>query len=155
MPKKDNNGKGNNGKDNNGTDSLDDELQQRLIQASINAMKMAYAPYSNFSVGASILSEDGTIHVGCNVENAAYPVGNCAEAGAISAMVQAGQRHIIAIAVSGAGKELCTPCGACRQRIHEFAQSNTDILICDVSGLRHETTLGELLPLSFGSDNLE
>ena len=135
--------------------ALTTQLQQLLITTAIKAMDNAYAPYSKFHVGAAILAEDGNVYSGSNVENAAYPVGSCAEAGAISTMINAGQTRIKAIAVAGTGDELCTPCGACRQRIHEFAQSNTDILICDVSGLRHTTTLGELLPLSFGSDNLE
>lgn len=118
-------------------------------------MHNAYAPYSNFQVGAAILAEDGNIYAGCNVENAAYPVGCCAEASAISAMVMSGQTSIAAIAVVGAGDELCTPCGGCRQRIREFSSESTPILVCDQNGLRHETTLGELLPLSFGPDNLQ
>jgi len=130
------------------------DKQQSLITAAANAMISAYAPYSNFQVGAAILAEDGNIYTGCNVENAAYPVGTCAEAGAISAMAAAGQSKIIAIAVAGSGNELCTPCGACRQRIREFATATTPVLICDESGLRHNTTLDALLPMSFGPDNL-
>lgn len=118
-------------------------------------MSRAYAPYSNFQVGAAILAEDGNIYTGCNVENAAYPVGCCAEASAISAMVINGQTSITAIAVVGAGEQLCTPCGGCRQRIREFAHESTVILVCDSGGLRHQTTLGDLLPLSFGPDNLQ
>lgn len=128
--------------------------QHVLITAARSAMENAYAPYSKFHVGAAILAADGKIHSGCNVENAAYPVGNCAEASAISTMVLAGQTKILAIAVAGAGDELCTPCGGCRQRIREFAEPETPILICDSKGLRHTTTLAELLPLSFGPDNL-
>ncbi len=130
------------------------QQQNALIAAANAAMSNAYAPYSNFHVGAAILAADGNIHSGCNVENAAYPVGNCAEASAISAMVLAGQSKILAIAVAGAGDELCTPCGGCRQRIREFAEPETPILICDTQGLRHTTTLAKLLPLSFGPDNL-
>lgn len=130
------------------------QQQNALIDAANAAMDKAYAPYSKFHVGAAILTADGKIHSGCNVENAAYPVGNCAEASAISAMVLAGQLKILAIAVAGAGDELCTPCGGCRQRIREFAQPETPILICDSKGLRHKTTLAELLPLSFGPNNL-
>ena len=115
----------------------------------------AYAPYSKFHVGAAILADDGNIYTGCNVENAAYPIGSCAEASAISAMVMAGQSKIVAIAVAGAGDELCTPCGGCRQRIREFAKASTPILICDESDLRHTTTLEALLPLSFGPNNLQ
>jgi len=129
--------------------------QNLLATSAATAMSCAYAPYSKFHVGAAILAEDGYIYAGCNVENAAYPVGSCAEASAISAMIIAGQTKIKAIAVAGSGDELCTPCGGCRQRIREFAEENTPILICDQNGLRHTTTLGELLPMSFGPDNLQ
>jgi len=129
-------------------------LQKQLIQAAISAIDTAYAPYSNFQVGAAILAENGKLYTGCNVENAAYPVGSCAEAGAISAMVQSGQTSIKAIAVAGRGEELCTPCGGCRQRIREFADQDTPILVCNTHGLQQKTTLAELLPLSFGPDNL-
>jgi len=135
--------------------SLPADLQLKLSNTAAKAMSSAYAPYSKFQVGAAILAEDGNIYTGCNVENAAYPVGSCAEAGAIGAMVIAGQTKIQAIAVAGAGEELCTPCGGCRQRIREFAEATTPILICDKDGLRHTTTLEELLPLSFGPDNLQ
>lgn len=134
---------------------LTPEDQNALITAATAAMPNAYAPYSKFNVGAAILVADGNIYSGCNVENAAYPVGSCAEAGAISAMVMAGQSTIHAIAVAGTGTELCTPCGGCRQRIREFANPTTPILICDTNGLRHSTTLNELLPLSFGPNNLQ
>jgi len=134
--------------------SIDATTQQQLVQAAIEAMSAAYAPYSKFHVGAAIVTQSGGIHVGCNVENAAYPVGSCAEAGAISAMVLAGHSDIKAIAVAGYGDELCTPCGGCRQRIREFAAPHTPIFICNENGLRHTTSLGELLPLSFGPDNL-
>lgn len=133
---------------------MQQEMQRTLINAAITAKASAYAPYSNFQVGAAILAEDGKIYTGCNVENAAYPVGSCAEAGAISAMVIAGQSQIQAIAVAGGGEALCTPCGGCRQRIREFASATTQILICDSTGLRHTTTLDALLPMSFGPDNL-
>ena len=134
--------------------TLTTEQKTSLINTAASAMVNAYAPYSKFHVGAAILAEDGNIHTGCNVENAAYPVGTCAEAGAISAMAVAGQSKIIAIAVAGTGNELCTPCGACRQRIREFATAVTPVFICDENGLRHSTTLDELLPMSFGPDNL-
>ena len=135
--------------------TLTADQQHSLITAAASAMVNAYAPYSKFHVGAAILAEDGNIYTGCNVENAAYPVGSCAEAGAISAMVIAGQSKIMAIAVAGTGNELCTPCGGCRQRIREFAAAAAPIFICDENGLRHNTTLGVLLPMSFGPDNLQ
>ena len=125
-----------------------------LVAAAISAMSHAYAPYSSFYVGAAIRDENGQIHSGANVENAAYPQGACAEAGAISAMIMAGGRKIDAIAVAGKGDVLCTPCGGCRQRIREFAEAATPIIIADVTGERARFTLAEILPHSFGPDNL-
>ena len=126
-----------------------------LIKAAIAAMGRAYAPYSGFPVGAAILDEDGAIHAGANIENAAYPVGNCAEASAIAAMIMAGRKRITKIAVaSGDGELLCTPCGACRQRIREFAAAETPVLVCGPEGLQQSFTLAELLPASFGPENL-
>jgi cytidine deaminase len=129
-------------------------MSDALIAAAINVMPLAYAPYSQFQVGAAIEDENGHIHTGVNVENAAYPMGSCAEAGAIAAMIGAGGRKITRIAVAGRGDLLCTPCGGCRQRIREFAAADMDIFICDEQGLRQRFTLAELLPHSFGPDNL-
>ena len=125
-----------------------------LVAAAISAMSHAYAPYSSFYVGAAIRDENGQIHSGANVENAAYPQGACAEVGAISAMIMAGGRKIDAIAVAGKGNVLCTPCGGCRQRIREFAEAATPIIIADETGERARFTLAEILPHSFGPDNL-
>ena len=129
-------------------------MSDALIAAAINVMPLAYAPYSQFQVGAAIEDENGHIHTGVNVENAAYPVGSCAEAGAIAAMIGAGGRKITRIAIAGRGDLLCTPCGGCRQRIREFAAADMDIFVCDEQGLRQRFTLAELLPHSFGPDNL-
>lgn len=126
----------------------------RLFQAARAAQDKAYAPYSRFKVGAAIASVDGRIFAGCNVENAAYPVGSCAEAGAISAMVAAGGSRIAAIVVVGDGEHLVTPCGGCRQRIREFAAPDTLIHVAGPAGIRRSFTLDELLPHSFGPDNL-
>jgi cytidine deaminase len=131
-----------------------DESLTALFDAAHAAQKHAHAPYSRFPVGAALRDETGRIHAGCNVENAAYPVGSCAEAGAISAMVLAGGRHIREILVIGEGPELTTPCGACRQRIREFAAPDAAILIAGPEGIRARFTLDELLPASFGPDNL-
>ena len=125
-----------------------------LVAAAITAMSHAYAPYSTFCVGAAIRDENGHIYSGANVENAAYPQGACAEVGAISAMIMAGGRKIDAIAVAGNGDVLCTPCGGCRQRIREFAEASTPIVIADATGERARFTLAEMLPHSFGPDNL-
>ena len=130
-------------------------MSEILIKAAITAMGKAYAPYSGFDVGAAIMDENGGIHSGANIENAAYPQGCCAEASAISALIMAGGRQIRQIAVAGRGEILCTPCGGCRQKIREFGTAETQILICDETGLRQSFTLDELLPYSFGPDNLD
>ena len=130
----------------------------KLVNAAIEAMNKAYAPYSKFHVGAAILDEDGQIHCGANVENAAYPIGHCAEASAISAMIMAGRRRIVKIAVAGGRGEdglLCTPCGGCRQRIREFAAADAPVLVADPNGLQARFTLEDLLPESFGPENLD
>jgi cytidine deaminase len=125
-----------------------------LIAAAAAARARAYAPYSRFAVGAAIRAADGTLHAGANVENAAYPQGQCAEASAIGAMIAAGGRRISEMAVLADGEALCAPCGGCRQRIREFADAETRIHLCGPEGLRRTVTLGELLPLSFGPENL-
>jgi len=125
-----------------------------LFSAARAIQERAYAPYSNFKVGAAIATPNGRVFSGCNVENAAYPVGSCAEAGAISAMIAAGESRIAAIVVMGEGENLVTPCGGCRQRIREFAQPDTPIHVAGPDGIRESFTLDALLPFSFGPDNL-
>ena len=129
-------------------------MDPRLFAAASAAMERAYAPYSKFQVGAAILAGNGQIYSGCNVENAAYPVGTCAEAGAISAMVRDGVQQIREIVVIGRGDLMCTPCGGCRQRIREFAAPDTKIHVCGPEGLRRTFTCDELLPASFGPETL-
>ncbi len=125
-----------------------------LFAAAKAAQARAYAPYSRFRVGAAVAGEAGAVYAGCNVENAAYPVGHCAEASAIAAMVLAGERRIAAVMVVGDGDALVTPCGGCRQRIREFASPDTPIHIAGPEGPRRSFTLAELLPVSFGPDHL-
>ena len=126
-----------------------------LIAAAVKARAAAYAPYSRFLVGAAIKDEAGRIHPGCNVENAAYPQGTCAETGALAAMVLAGGRRIVEVAVVGGGEGLVTPCGGCRQKLREFAAGDAAIHVCDAAGrVRRTFTLDELLPASFGPENL-
>jgi cytidine deaminase len=132
---------------------MDADLQS-LFDAARAAQAQAYAPYSGFAVGAALRDMQGRIHAGCNVENAAYPVGTCAEAGAIAAMMAQGGRRIAALLVLGPGPGLVTPCGACRQRIREFAAPETPIHVADADGVRARFTLGALLPDSFGPENL-
>ena len=125
---------------------------EELLDAARVAREKAYCPYSNFHVGAAILDENGDVHIGCNVENAAYPLGNCAEASAIAAMILAGGKRIVTIAVAGGGDNhtrACTPCGGCRQRINEFSDAETRIIIKDDSNEWHTYTVAELLPESF------
>ncbi len=126
----------------------------QLFEAAKAAQARAYAPYSRFSVGAAVMTPEGAVFAGCNVENAAYPVGTCAEAGAIAAMIAGGGERIAAMLVIGDGPELVTPCGACRQRIREFAAPDAPIHVADATGLRRTFSLDELLPFSFGPDNL-
>lgn len=125
-----------------------------LFEAAKAIQSRAYAPYSRFPVGAAIRTPGGQVFVGCNVENAAYPQGACAETGAISAMVAGGESRIAEIVVIGNGDQLCTPCGGCRQRIREFGSPGTPIHIAGPEGIRRSFTLDELLPFSFGPDNL-
>lgn len=127
---------------------------EELFAAAKAIQAKAYAPYSRFNVGAAIATQGGQVFTGCNVENAAYPVGTCAEAGAIAAMIAAGETRIAAMVVMGDGENLVTPCGGCRQRIREFAAPETPIHVAGPEGIRKSFTLDELLPYSFGPDNL-
>lgn len=126
-----------------------------LIDAALEARRHAYAPYSNFRVGAAIRDENDRIHRGCNVENAAYPQGLCAEAAALAAMVLAGGRTCVEIAIVGSGNGLITPCGGCRQKLREFGADDMNIHACDDTGEAKRTfLLGELLPFAFGPEQL-
>lgn len=125
-----------------------------LLQAARAAQANAYAPYSRYRVGAALATPDGRVFAGCNVENAAYPSGTCAEAGAIAAMVAAGGVQIADIVVVGQGSELITPCGNCRQRIREFATARTRVHCADADAVRRSFTVQELLPCSFGPGHL-
>jgi len=126
-----------------------------LVSLALAARAKAHAPYSRFTVGAALRTADGALHAGCNVENAAYPEGMCAEAGAIAAMVLAGGRLIAEIVVAGDGPAPCAPCGGCRQKLREFGRPDLLVRMVDAEGrevLRR--TLGDLLPDSFGPENL-
>jgi cytidine deaminase len=123
------------------------ELAQR-------ALENAHAPYSRFRVGACVRTASGRLYAGCNVENSAYPVGQCAEATAIGAMVCAGDRRIAEVLVLTEGAELCSPCGRCRQQLAEFAAPDALVHLFGPEGLRLTVTLGELLPFGFGPETL-
>lgn len=127
---------------------------QALFEAAEAIRAKAYAPYSRFTVGAAILADDGRIYAGANIENAAYPVGNCAEASAIAAMIAGGARRITRIYVTGPGTAPVTPCGGCRQRIREFADLDVEIVSHGVEGEPLVRTLDQLLPYSFGPEYL-
>lgn len=124
-----------------------------LLDAARQVRDQAHCPYSGFSVGAALIDDNDNVHVGCNVENAAYSNVSCAEAGAISAMVASGGTRIATIAVVGGSKgeksRACTPCGGCRQRIHEFSDAKTRVIVKDDDETWHSYTMAELLPSSF------
>ena len=132
------------------------EQQQALIAAALAVRAHAHAPYSKFAVGAAVLDEQGRIHAGCNVENAAYPQGWCAEASALSVMIAAGGHRVQALAVCAVAHAPVPvpPCGGCRQKLREFADDDCPIWVADLGGLRATFTLGQLLPHSFGPQHL-
>ena len=138
--------------------NIDPATWQRLLAAARAARQRAYAPYSKFAVGAALLDEQGHIHAGCNVENAAYPQGQCAEATAIGHLVLAGGTRILAAVVvgvvAGVDNAVVTPCGGCRQRLREFAADDAPIWAADLHSVRGRFTLGGLLPHSFGPGHL-
>jgi cytidine deaminase len=126
-----------------------------LIDAAMKARLRAHAPYSNFQVGAALLAGDGGVQRGCNVENASYPAGICAERTAIAAAVAAGQRRFVAIAVAGPDGVAITPCGICRQVLSEFSpDGQLRVIARDASGAIRATPIAALLPGAFGPDAL-
>ena len=131
------------------------EALDAVFAAARDAREKAYAPYSRFKVGAAVRGASGRIYAGCNVENAAYPVGTCAEAGAIAAMIAGGDTRIAEALVLAESPEPVTPCGACRQRLAEFAGVDTRVHSADDAGLRVTFTLQELLPYGFGPGMME
>ncbi|NNU81317.1 cytidine deaminase [Halovulum dunhuangense] len=126
-----------------------------LFEAACAVRENAHAPYSGFKVGAAVRDEQGRIHAGCNVENAAYPEGTCAEAGAIAAMVAAGGKRIHEVLVVGDSPEPCTPCGGCRQKIAEFADRDVPVVMAGLEGPRLTMTVAQLLPGAFAKAHIE
>lgn len=126
-----------------------------MLEAASLVLPNAYAPYSHFSVAACVRTTDGTLFAGCNVENAAFPLGVCAEAGAISAMFAQGHKAVTEVLILVPGNKLCSPCGACRQRFLECADLNTPVHLCTTSGDYDYCTVAQLLPKAFGPKNLE
>ncbi len=129
-------------------------FRETMTDAARAVMERAHAPYSRFRVGAALRAEDGSIHVGANVENAAYPQGQCAEASAIGALIAAGCKQITEVAVISDGEDFCVPCGGCRQRLREFIVPGAEIHMVGSAGQRVTTTLEALLPRSFGPEFL-
>jgi len=129
--------------------------EPELLSAARAVQANAHAPYSHFPVGAALRTPSGKVFTGCNVENASYPLGTCAEAGAIAAMAAAGERAIEVILTIADGDMLATPCGGCRQKIREFATPATVIHVAGPEGVRKTYTMDELLPDSFGPENLD
>lgn len=129
-----------------------------LAARAVKAREQAYAPYSNFLVGAALLGADGTLYTGGNIENAAYSVCNCAERTALFKAVSEGRQHFAALAVAGGARSLapgqplplCTPCGVCRQALYEFCDERLPVLLVYGAGEHEAATLGELLPRGFG-----
>ena len=134
--------------------SLDPGWLGPLWDAARRVRAHAHAPYSRFAVGAAVLDEQGRVHAGCNVENAAYPQGWCAETSALAAMVSAGGRRVAAVVVVGEAADPVTPCGGCRQKLREFAADDCPIIVADGQRVRGRFTLGQLLPVSFGPQHL-
>ncbi len=128
---------------------------ETMIREARAAQARSYSPYSHFPVGACLRGESGRLFTGCNVENASYPEGWCAETSAIAAMVLAGDHRIEAIVVVAESDPACPPCGGCRQRLAEFAAPTTPVHMVDLHGEVTTTTLGDLLPHAFSSRQLE
>lgn len=128
--------------------------KQELMQLSITARDTAYTPYSKFNVGAALLTEEGEVFLGCNIENASYGLTNCAERTAIFKAVSEGKRKFVALAVSGDTEGPISPCGACRQVISEFCAPNMPVYLTNLKGDVLETTVGTLLPGAFTPEDL-
>jgi cytidine deaminase len=125
-----------------------------LMDVARTAREKAYAPYSKFKVGAAIRASSGAIYAGVNVENAAYPEGTCAEAGAIAAMILAGDTEIAEVAVIADATVPVSPCGGCRQKLAEFGQASVRVTMANLKGEERVMTLAELLPGAFQQDHM-
>jgi cytidine deaminase len=134
--------------------STDPSTAEELLARAREAQHNAHVPYSGFPVGAAVRTASGSVFVGTNVENAAYPEGLCAEAVAIGAMVSAGERVIDTVVTVCEGDALATPCGGCRQKIREFATDATTVHAAGPDGIRATYSMAELLPDAFGPENL-
>lgn len=130
-------------------------MSEDLLAAAKAVRENAYAPYSDFKVGAALRCPDGSVFVGCNTENVAYPEGTCAEAGAIAAMCANGAREIAEITVVADSPQPVPPCGGCRQKIAEFAGADVAVTMATMGGASQTLTLAELLPGAFNASHME
>ncbi|NOC81796.1 MULTISPECIES: cytidine deaminase [unclassified Ruegeria] len=130
-------------------------IAMSLKDAALSVRENAYAPYSNFKVGAALRASTGQIFSGCNVENVAYPEGTCAEAGAIAAMVAAGEQELTEVYVVASSPQPVPPCGGCRQKLAEFGKRDVKVTLATVDGAEFETTIGDLLPGAFDASHME
>ena len=126
-----------------------------LKQAALKIRENAYAPYSGFQVGVALRSSSGEVYTGVNVENAAYPEGTCAEAGAIARMIAAGDRKITAVYVVADGAEPVPPCGGCRQQLAEFSAPDVPVTMATISGIEKTLTVAQLLPGAFTPEHMD
>lgn len=126
-----------------------------LKQAALKIRENAYAPYSGFQVGVALMSSSGEIYTGVNVENAAYPEGTCAEAGAIASMIAAGDRKITAVYVVAEGAKPVPPCGGCRQKLAEFSAPDVPVTMATISGIEKTLTVVQLLPGAFTPEHMD
>lgn len=129
-------------------------MSERLVEAAAQVRLRAYAPYSRFQVGAALRSVEGNVHLGCNVENVAYPEGTCAEAGAIAAMIASGDTRIAEVAVIADSPAPVPPCGGCRQKLAEFAEGDVVVTMATVDGATLSLTVADLLPGRFDAGHM-
>lgn len=128
--------------------------RKRLLQAAIKARKFAYAPYSNFQVGAAVLTKSGKIYTGCNIENASYSLTNCAERTAIFKAISEGETEFQSMLIVANTKDIISPCGACRQVLAEFLKKDTPIYLTNMNGKYERWTIEKLLPGSFKAEDM-
>lgn len=134
---------------------MDKKTLDALISTAKDAQKHSHAPYSGFHVGAAVLTSTNEILGGCNVESAAYPLGQCAEASAIGNMVTQGHKRITAIVIASPNDDFCFPCGGCRQKIVEFATDDVPVIMVTQQDKTHTTTIGDLMPHAFRASDLK
>ncbi len=133
---------------------LEETEREHMLDLAYEAMERAYTPYSHFNVGACLKGESGKYYLGCNIENASYTPTNCAERTAVFKAVSEGERNFSAIAIVCSGKNPAAPCGVCRQVLREFCRDDMPVVFADNNRNYIESTLGELLPHSFGPEDL-